>query len=263
MRIKNPDVSQMMKVSATEMRKKFHLLWAALLLTVLYCVITIHLEPYILVSKDILSGSAGFVYKMTEHDRGIAKKILKQFATQMDSFNLTYFLYAESLLGAYRHQGIVPWNDVIEVIVPFGQRLIVNSVLSRFGPSFLLDISTDAHWKFYSSQSQPVHSKRWKWPFLDIGFYFENETHIWEVDKVRPSATYNKSIVFPLERGFFMNLSLPIPKDPYTVLSSNTDVNICKTNNYDHKRGRSIPDVFQRSVPCYILRKWFYFVNHD
>ncbi|XP_041375467.1 uncharacterized protein LOC121388259 [Gigantopelta aegis] len=129
----------------------------------------------------------------------------------MESANVTYFLYAGSLLRSYRHRGIVPWDDDIDVIVPFRQRSDLRSTLSDLGPLFTLDISTKIRWKFYSILSKAIKSKSWKWSFLDISFYFENDTHIWDTDRRwRLTSIYNKSIVFPLRKGRLLNMSLPV-----------------------------------------------------
>ncbi|XP_041361881.1 uncharacterized protein RT0683-like [Gigantopelta aegis] len=240
-----------------------YLFFSLLLTTALLYVVLPDLELYFMFFKDsIFNGE--FSNKMTQYDMVTAKLLLKRFASEMESANMTYFLYSGSLLGSYRHRGIVPWDDDIDVIVPFRQRPDLRTTLSELEPLFTLDTSMDIRWKFYSILSEAIKTKSWKWPFLDISFYFENETHIWDTDRRwRLTSIYNKSIVFPLGKGSFMNMSLPVPKDPYAFLSFNFDVNICKSNSYDHKQETSIPYLFQTSVPCYILRKRFQFVNHD
>ncbi len=45
-------------------------------------------------------------------------ELLKEFVRVCNKYNLTYFLDAGTLLGAVRHQGYVPWDDDIDVIMP-------------------------------------------------------------------------------------------------------------------------------------------------
>jgi lipopolysaccharide cholinephosphotransferase len=44
--------------------------------------------------------------------------ILKKFADYCDRYNLRYYLYAGTLLGAVRHHGFIPWDDDIDVVMP-------------------------------------------------------------------------------------------------------------------------------------------------
>lgn len=45
-------------------------------------------------------------------------RVLKEFITYCDENGLRYTMYAGSLLGAVRHQGIIPWDDDIDVAMP-------------------------------------------------------------------------------------------------------------------------------------------------
>lgn len=45
-------------------------------------------------------------------------RVLKEFVTYCEENNLRYTMYAGSLLGAVRHQGIIPWDDDIDVAMP-------------------------------------------------------------------------------------------------------------------------------------------------
>ncbi|MDO5861087.1 MAG: LicD family protein [Methanobrevibacter sp.] len=43
--------------------------------------------------------------------------MFKYFIEVCEEHNLTYFMYAGSLLGTIRHQGFIPWDDDIDVIM--------------------------------------------------------------------------------------------------------------------------------------------------
>lgn len=47
-----------------------------------------------------------------------AYEILKQIASICDANNLRYFLTYGSLIGAVRHNGIIPWDDDIDLMMP-------------------------------------------------------------------------------------------------------------------------------------------------
>ena len=52
-----------------------------------------------------------------KHLQQVEIKLLKYFIEICEENNLTYFMYAGSLLGAIRHQGFIPWDDDIDVIM--------------------------------------------------------------------------------------------------------------------------------------------------
>ena len=55
--------------------------------------------------------------KTLKHLQQVELKILKYFIEVCEENNLTYFMYAGSLLGVVRHQGFIPWDDDIDVIM--------------------------------------------------------------------------------------------------------------------------------------------------
>lgn len=62
--------------------------------------------------------------KYTEYDNQTLKHlqslelmILKDFIKICEENNLTYYMYAGSLLGAVRHNGFIPWDDDLDVVM--------------------------------------------------------------------------------------------------------------------------------------------------
>ena len=52
-----------------------------------------------------------------KHLQQVEMKLFKYFLEVCEEHNLTYFMYAGSLLGTIRHHGFIPWDDDIDVIM--------------------------------------------------------------------------------------------------------------------------------------------------
>lgn len=55
--------------------------------------------------------------KTLKHLQSLELMILKDFIKICEENDLTYYMYAGSLLGAVRHNGFIPWDDDLDVIM--------------------------------------------------------------------------------------------------------------------------------------------------
>lgn len=65
------------------------------------------------------------------HLQKVQLKIFKYFIKVCEENNLTYFIYGGSLLGTIRHQGFIPWDDDIDVIMFREDFEKLNSILEN------------------------------------------------------------------------------------------------------------------------------------
>lgn len=115
------------------------------------------------------------------------KKIQLEMLVKIDSFcktnNIKYFLSAGTLIGAVRHQGYIPWDDDIDI-------MMLRQDYDKFIHSFngkIKDLSVDApelNWNFYA-------------PFANV---FDMRTILYEKNKsYRGDSISVKIDVFPFD----------------------------------------------------------------
>lgn len=188
-------------------------------------------------------------------DRTLIDRTFRVFVDALASANLTFFIFSGTLLGSYRHLDMIPWDDDIDVIVNGTDRRTVDSVLSRLEPNYFLSTnggdteSGDGYvyqWKFYPKEGR----RPWGWfgfpwkktlvPYVDVFFFLENETHIWNASPYFPDEIWIKSDVFPLQLRPFGDLLLRAPCNVEAMLGraalvdESTGDYVCVSPSYNH-----------------------------
>src|ERR1700761_6908139 len=93
--------------------------------------------------------------------------------------------------------------------------------------------------KLYSaSHSRQTSRYPWKWPYLDIHFYQQNNSHIWDsAPEYGSDYSYPKAFVFPLHLRPLGGLWLNAPYDSYVniVATYGKNVKQCQSKEYNHQ----------------------------
>lgn len=173
---------------------------------------------------------------------------------------ISFMLYGGSLLGSYRHHGKIPWDDDVDVLVG-----------SKFKKRLRQILETESDWSnFLSVQTNTL--SQWKvyrkaddhWPFIDVFFYDENQTHLWDTaPQYQGRFVYHKKDVFPFKFRLFNGLCMPVPKNIRVILEQNYDVDRCQSPSFNHFTNSRIPSMRRLNLPCNQLYVWFPFVFHN
>ena len=67
-------------------------------------------------SRKLDLTQAGDLATLQEHQQALCR-LLCEFDRVCKELNITYFLFAGTLLGAARHKGIIPWDDDLDVLM--------------------------------------------------------------------------------------------------------------------------------------------------
>jgi hypothetical protein len=164
-----------------------------------------------------------FVKRMTDEQEAALYSTAAQVRDMLDVTGLPWCLSHGSLLGAWRHHGIIPWDDDLDFWFPRDHTRILEYEVKKRGWSyarlspFLAKIWDDRQ---AIHQSYPNHP--WKWPFCDITLYdvISQNTVLIEWGRHTRFAPFHRDKLLPTQLCPFGPLILPVPNCPEIFLGA-------------------------------------------
>ncbi len=184
-----------------------------------------------------------FAPRWQGHEWLLAEQTLKDIGNLFKKHGIEYFLAFGSLIGAVRHQGVIPWDDDIDIAITEKDEEKLKSIAWVFKKAgYNLACYTrelhnymEIYYKISTIGRKNSPNRIHSWPFVDI--------FILRSSKVNPEKCHldyrelNKSDIFPLKQAKFGNLMLPVPGNQEILATLyNADYMIeCFSTNYIHR----------------------------
>jgi len=201
--------------------------------------------------------------RITPCEHSLIMRLLMIIERICRKHQITFMLGDGTLLGSLRHHDIVPWDDDIDIMISIEDKTRFTNIIEQMNQTLIqyrIIVYTKEKRKYYKIffKNTPQAGKYpWGFPFIDVFFYIQNETHLWEMGDL--DTAIQIKYVFPLVMRPLGELWLPAARQPQQVIKFDP-FDLCKGHYWDHRNEKAtIPIVLK----CDDLKYIYPFVERD
>jgi len=183
-----------------------------------------------------------FIARWTASEWLLAEQMLRDVSGILKDANITHTLVFGSLLGAMRHQGVIPWDDDIDlgIFEKDEQRLQELAPLLKqagYGMARLEKRTPEGlefFYKIWITTIPSTFSKAFSWPFLDIFIFRPSQDEDMMMLDWHPIKA---SLLESFKSVPFGNLTMPVPEEAEALTERfyKDFRTVCATSRFIHR----------------------------
>lgn len=228
-----------------------------------------HFEKFPLFTSSVHSRR----YAISDTDYALKGACMAYIAKSLAAaLGTTLYIYAGSHLGGILHGGPIPWDDDIDLLLPYRVKDKFLELCLKLGEDKGLPITCYEYFNavklFSTIEPERTHMNdfmgekfHWTSPYVDIFFYTVEDNHISEV-RTSGAIANNRFPVqafFPTRPYYFAGFHVFGPNP--NIARERYDMRVCRLPIFSHHHDVAVAGLNSTTLDCCELMEWFPFVR--
>jgi len=190
--------------------------------------------------RNTLHNPHPFMSVWSPKDKKVVMRTLYDAMRILGSHEIEMVAMFGTLIGALRHQGLIPWDDDMDFAIRRDQKELLFSLKEELANANIGIVETWAGdlAKLYPLDRPQIGKYPWSWPFIDIFYYHEDGEDIVLNRRSDSQSKISKNDFLPFKKGIFEGFYVNIPNNSDKILMDrygNEWKNVCVSSDYNHR----------------------------